>query len=146
MMLDVGQKIISNIMRIRLAPLVEELDHKSQCGFRPKRGTGDDIFTLKMALKKRKEHNIESWVLFIDFFKAFDQVPRETLWKIKKKFGIPPKFIRLIIALHRIIVQLSIDGAEAEIESMIGVKQGDFLGPIIFIIYMVALTNTWKHK
>ena len=27
MMLEVGQKIISNIMRIRLAPLVEELDH-----------------------------------------------------------------------------------------------------------------------
>ena len=28
MMLEVGQKIISNIMRIRLAPLVEELDHE----------------------------------------------------------------------------------------------------------------------
>ena len=53
-MLEVGEKIISNIMRIRLAPLVEELDHKSQCGFRPKQGTEDAIFTLKMALKKRK--------------------------------------------------------------------------------------------
>ena len=76
-------------MRIRLAPLVEELDHESQCGFRPKRGTGDAIFTLKMALKKRKEHNLESWVLFIDFVKAFDRVPRETLWKFLKQFGIP---------------------------------------------------------
>ena len=54
MMLEVGQKIISNIMRIRLAPLVKELDHESQCGFRPKRGTGDAIFTLNMASKKRK--------------------------------------------------------------------------------------------
>ena len=69
-------------MRIRLAPLVEELDHESQCGFRPKLGTGDAIFTLKIALKKRKEHNLESWVLFIDFVKAFDRFPRETLWKI----------------------------------------------------------------
>ena len=59
-------------MRIRLAPLVEELDHESQCGFFPKQGTGDAIFTLKMASKKRKEHNLESWVVFIDFFKAFD--------------------------------------------------------------------------
>ena len=54
MIIEVGQKIISNIMRIRLAPLLEELDHKSPCGFRPKRGTGDAIFTLKMALKKEK--------------------------------------------------------------------------------------------
>ena len=120
-------------MRIRLASLVEELDHESQCGFRPKRGTGDSIFTLKMAFKKRKEHNLESWVLFIDFVKVFDRVPRETLWKILEKFGIPPKCIRLINALHRIIVQLSIDCAEAEIESIIGVKQGDVLGQIIFI-------------
>ena len=44
------------------------------------------------------------------------------------------------------MVQISIDGAEAEIESIIGVKQGDVLGPIIFIIYMVDLTNTWKQK
>ena len=73
-MLEVGQKIISNIMRICLAPLVEELDHESQCGFRPKRGTGDAIFTLKMISKKRKEHNLHTWVLLIDFVKAFDQV------------------------------------------------------------------------
>ena len=84
MIIEVGQKIISNIIRIRLAPLVEELDHEPQCGFRPKRGTGDAIFNLKMALKKTKEHNLESWVLFIDFVKEFDQFPKETLWKLKK--------------------------------------------------------------
>ena len=100
-------------MRIRLVPLVEELHHESQCSFRPKRGTGDAIFTVKMALKKRKEHNLESWVLLIDFVKAFTQISRETLYNLKTKFGIPPKFIELIIALHRIIVQLSIDGTEA---------------------------------
>ena len=61
--------------------------------FRPKLGTGDAIFTLNMALKKRNKQNLESWVLFIDFVKAFDRVPRETLWNFFKRFGIPPKFI-----------------------------------------------------
>ena len=75
-----------------------------------------------MALKKIKEHNLESWILFTDSFKPLDQVTRETLWKFKK-FGIPPNFIWINIALHRIILQLSIDGAEAEIESIVGVKQ-----------------------
>ena len=81
MMLEVGQTIISNITGIRLAPFVEEFNHELKCGLRPKRGMGDAIFTLKMALKKRKEHNLESWVLSIDFVKEFDQVPREPLWK-----------------------------------------------------------------
>ena len=36
-------------------------------------------FTIKMALKKRREHGLESWVLFLDLVKNFDRVPREML-------------------------------------------------------------------
>ena len=56
------------------------LDHENQCGFRPGRSTTDAIFNMKSALKKRSEHGLESWVLFIDLVKAFDKVPpRSTL-------------------------------------------------------------------
>ena len=103
-------------------------------------------FQSEMALKKRKEHNLETWVLFIDFVKAFDRVPRDILRKTLGKFGALPKFIRLIIALHNIIVKFSVYSAEAEMESIIGVKQGDVLGPILFILYMAALTISWKKK
>mgnify|MGYP006888806428 CR=1 FL=1 len=36
---------------------------------------------LKMALKKRKEHNLDSWVLFLDLAKAFD----EELWEFRAR-------------------------------------------------------------
>eukprot|EP00957_Ditylum_brightwellii_P096262 7332146-Ditylum_brightwellii.AAC.1 len=75
-----------------------------------------------MALEKCQEHNLESWVLFIDFVKAFDSIPREVLWKIPGKFGIPPKFICLITVLHTTVVFFSVDGAKASIESIIRVK------------------------
>ena len=32
---------------------------------------------IRQALKKRREHGQESWVLFVDLVKAFDSVPRD---------------------------------------------------------------------
>ena len=111
-------------MRFQL--IEEELDRESQCGFRPGRGWTDAVFTVKMALKKRREHGLESWVMFLDIVKAFDGVPRNLLCDVLKKFGVPPKLIKLLKSLHeRVKVKFSIDCIIHTIESIIGVKQGD---------------------
>jgi hypothetical protein len=39
-------------------------------------------FHLKTALQTLREHDQESWVLFVDLVKAYDTVNREMLWKI----------------------------------------------------------------
>ena len=79
MLLEITYKIIANILHSRLLPIEEQLDHEQQCGFRPNRGCIDAIFTIKSAIKKRSEHGLESWVLFLDLVKAFDRVPRKTV-------------------------------------------------------------------
>ena len=38
--------------------------------------TATASFTLKQMLRKRREHGLETWVLFVDLVKAFDCVPR----------------------------------------------------------------------
>ena len=48
------------------------------------RGCTDGIFTVKMAIKKRREHGLETWIMFLDLVKAFDRVPREPLWKVSQ--------------------------------------------------------------
>ena len=64
MMLEAAYKITAIILHDRLLPIEESLNHESQCGFRPGRGTMDAIFTVKMAMKKRREHGLEpSWIL-----------------------------------------------------------------------------------
>ena len=70
---------------------------RSQFGFRPARGYGDGLFTVMEGLRKRREHNLESWCCFIDLIKAFDRVNREALFRVPQKFGLPDNFIAIVI-------------------------------------------------
>ena len=56
MLLEVAYKIIAKTVHSRLVPIAKKLDHESQSGFRPGRGCADAIFTVKLAVKKRREH------------------------------------------------------------------------------------------
>ena len=158
MMLEVAYKIVALILHARLATVcesVDHLDHESQCGFRGGRGTSDAIFTLKQLIRKRREHGLETWVLFIDLVKAFDRVPREVLidpedgllWLVLLRYGVPPKLVALLRAMHRkVLVQFDVDGILKTIEAIIGVKQGDLLGPVLFTFFMAAVMETWRSS
>ena len=136
MLLESAYKIIAIILHNRLSPIFESLDHEPQCGFRPGRGCVDGIFTVKMSMKKRREHSLENWILFLDLFKAFDRVPRELLWEVLDIFGVPTKLIRLLKALHaNVEVKFVVNDITIRINSIIGVKQGDILRPLLFIFY-----------
>ena len=145
MLLEAAYKVIAILIHDRLQPIEESLDHESQCGFRPGRGCSDAVFTIKMAMKKRREHCKETWILFLDLVKAFDRVPRELLWEVLSKFGVPQKLGRLLKALHAHIgVKFTVNEVTHLIECIIGVKQGDILGPILFTIYLAAVIITWR--
>ena len=73
MLLETAYKIVSFIMHSRLLPIEKEVDLESQCGFRPGRGCTDANFNVRMAMKKSREHGLESWILFIDLIKAFNR-------------------------------------------------------------------------
>ena len=145
MLLEIAYKILAIILHSRLLPIVESLDHEPQCGFRPGRGCMDAIFTIKSAIKKRSEHGLHSWVLFLDLVKAFDRVPRDLLWKILTKFGIPKKLVDLLRALHsNFKVKFKVDDVISMIACIIGVKQEDILGPILFVFFIAAVMITWR--
>ena len=147
MLLEAAYKIVTILLLNRLQPICENLDHEQQCGFRPGRGCNDAIFTVKMAIKKRREHSQETWILFLDLVKAFDRVPRQLLWDLLVCFGVPKKLVRLLKSLHKdVFVKFEVDGFTHEIRCTIGVKQGDVLGPVLFTIFMVGVMKSWREK
>ena len=82
---------------------LRNLDHEAQCGFRNRRGCTDPdgTFTVKSLVTKRREHNQETWILFLDLVKAFDTVPRELLWRVLTKVGVPDKMVSILKAMHK---------------------------------------------
>ena len=143
MLLTIAHKIITIILHSRLLPIEKSLDYEPQCGFRPGRGCMDAIFTIKRAIKKRSEHGLESWVLFLDLVKAFDRVPRELLLMILTKFGVPKKLVNLLRALLNCFkVKFTVDDVISTIACVIGIKQGDILGPILFTFFIAAVMIT----
>ena len=149
-LLEAAYKVVASILRIRLTQVSENLEHELneyQYGFRPNRGCPDATFSVKTAMKKRREHGQETWILFLDLVKAFDRVPRAMLWEVLLRYGVPSKLVRLLQCLHSgDSVKFTVGETEFSIPCSIGVKQGDVLGPILFILYIAAVMHTWRES
>jgi len=87
-------KIVANIIKHRQTPIQEPPKEELQCGFRPGRGFSDASFCLRVAIKKMRERDMETWVLLLGLVKAFDRVPRELLRRVMGEFGVPEKVVR----------------------------------------------------
>ena len=79
----------------------------------------------------------------MDFCKACDLLDRALLWKILTCFGVPPKFVAALKNLHTEIEGcVSYEGELSEKFSIqMGVRQGSIEGPVLFIIFLAALTQ-----
>jgi hypothetical protein len=122
-LIEVGSKIVSSIMVSRLQVVQEAEGLEAQCGFRWRRGTTDGLFPLYQALRKRKEHGLETFVLFLDLIKAFDSVPRDCLWAVLRKLGIPDHLVNLIKRLHaKAVMKFKVGDPDSTVVNRIGVR------------------------
>ena len=82
---------------------------------------------------------------FLDLVKAFDRVPRNLLWIILERFGFPSKIITILKSLHKNVnVKFTAGTVTRILSSIIGVKQGDILGPMFFTTFIAAIMITWR--
>ena len=143
MLLDVAGKVVCSIISRRLQSLLSDEGLEAQNGFTANRGCVDGSFSLRLALLKRKEHGLSTFALFVDLVKAFDSVPRDGLFLILHKFGVPPALCEIIRRMYTgFVVKLDVGGTDVEIPSTVGVKQGDNLSPVLFLFTVQAAMET----
>lgn len=147
-LLDVVGKIFARIVQERQQAIAEHTLPESQCGFRKGRGCIDMIFVARQLMEKTIEHDETLFVLFVDLKKAYDSVPRQALWRVLEKRGVPTTMLSIIQSFHQNMNAEVRVGSELSdvFEVKNGLRQGCTLAPTLFNIYFSAVVSCWRDE
>ena len=134
-------KLLSSVIAKRLHIDLEKALPDSQAGFRPARGTRDNVCILKWTIKMLLRESRKAVVTFIDYSAAFDTESHIFLDEALSKAGASVKVRRIIQNIFR-VAQGCVRTSNADgtfsfsdvFDINRGVLQGDIFSPIAFII------------
>ena len=141
-------KIYNKLLLHRIRPALENILPENQNGFREKRSTTAQIFTLRCIIEGVKQKQLPFVIIFVDFSKAFDSIDRSKMEQILEAYGIINVIIKAIIMYKntRAFVRPP-DGDTEFFDIIAGVLQGDTLAPYLFIIVLdYVLRNLDQNK
>eukprot|EP00978_Attheya_sp_CCMP212_P009820 scaffold23398_cov58-Attheya_sp.AAC.4 len=133
---EIPAKIQSSIISTRLLGHLGKLSIgiETQCECVPGKGCADALFSMKCALQIRKQHEVDTWVIFVNLVKAFDTVDHSLVFEFLKRYGILENLIKVIVKMYKGSTVILKSGQKMrEIPYEIGVKQGDNMAPVLFI-------------
>ncbi len=119
------------VLRASFGKLIDRKLHWTQGGFRPARGTLQQVSTLhELAVR-----NSRMRMAFLDIKAAYDCVDRRILWaKLRSFFQIDDDMIGILQSLFEdYYITIIINGHESDrLSCLRGVLQGSSLSPILF--------------
>lgn len=140
--MDVSSKILSCVLTERAYKLLELNGIQTQYGATPKVGCQDANFVLKTALHLRHQHNLPSFVAFVDLVKAYDTANHELLIALLARYGAPEELCEVVKRLYAdLTVAITIEGEKLIIPQTSGIRQGDNLSPVLFLFLMSAVAE-----
>ncbi|KAK3535008.1 hypothetical protein QTP70_001967 [Hemibagrus guttatus] len=142
-LLSLPGKVYSRVLERRVRPLVEPRIQEQQCGFRPSRGTLDQLYTLHRVLEGSWKFAQPVHMCFVDLEKAFDRVPRDILWEVLWEYGVHGPLLRAVRSLYnrsRSLVRIA--SCKSDLFSVhVGLRQGCPLSPVLFIVFMDRISR-----
>ena len=114
---------------------------KCQAGSQKGRGCIEQIMTLRMLCDYAKYKKVKLYVMFIDFSKAYDRVPRDKLVNVLKLLGCGRNMVRAIKAMYTCTKNVL---NSAIVSATIGVRQGSPSSCLLFTIYVDQMVRKLK--
>ena len=140
-LLNVDYKICSKVLSIRLSQVLENIISPDQTCSVPSRSILSNLTTLRDMLNYVERTNETGILISLDQEKAFDRVDRSFLMNLLQHFGFGPSFCNWISVLYNgANMQVIVNGwLSHKIELLRGVRQGDSLSPMLYILCVEVL-------
>ena len=108
-----------------------------QAGFRESMGCTDHAFVLYTIVSFYLAQRKKLFVTFIDYEKAFDRVDHDLLWMKLASYTFNGKVLSVTKNLYeKTKACVNVTGSLTDVfECQIGVRQGDNLSPLLFIVF-----------
>jgi hypothetical protein len=98
---------------------------------------------LKALLNAQHNHDLPSYVGFVDLVKAYGTANNGLLIDILCHYGTPPKFTTAIKTIYRNnTCILKTKNKVTKIPQSLGVHQGDNMAPVLFLFLVRAIAET----
>ena len=154
-LLNAQYKIFTQILTVRLSKFLEQNNFISelQQGSRKKCSTLNHINSLINIYRDRKESNKNGHaknicVTYLDIKKAFDSIETSVIDKTLEFYDVPIQFRKMLLGIYRdnkakVITPF---GVTETINIQRGVRQGDVLSPLLFIMVINPLIDMIKEE
>ena len=136
-------KLYAMVLEARASSWAEHVKcrAKGQAGFRKDFRTTDQVFIIQTLIQQARQEKRKLYCCFVDFKKAFDLVPRQTLWKVLEQRGMTGKVLTSLQSMYAAdkACVLTHQGPTDLFDCNIGVKQGCPASPLLFGLYLDEL-------
>ncbi len=138
-------KIFERVLRKHLVDHLESQDlmNPTQHGFRDRRSTITQLLSYYDSVLSMLEEGHHVHTVYLDFAKAFDKVDHHILLTKVEAYGIQGKilqWLRTFLTTRTQRVKVG-DFLSEEVKVLSGVPQGSVLGPLLFVIFMIDITQ-----
>uniref|UniRef100_A0A8C6M635 Reverse transcriptase domain-containing protein n=1 Tax=Nothobranchius furzeri TaxID=105023 RepID=A0A8C6M635_NOTFU len=142
-LLSLPGKVYSKVLERRVRSIVESQIEEEQCGFRPGCGTVDQLYTLARVMEGAWEFAQPIHMCFVDLEKAYDRVPRGTLWGTLQEYWVGGFLLRAIQSLYQRSMSLvRTAGSKSDLFLVrVGLRQGCALSLVLFITFMDRISR-----